>query len=204
MKKKMIPLAVMAWLFGVIKVQAQGYIVPNGVVTNFISGEISVLHDPTNNFYTGFVLRPQGGDTFRFDPVVDIGVRVFFVSSNDPVSLQPILAHTYTELLNPNNYVFPNGSPLYVGLYTGNDQFAPPNGIYNDPLFGWAELVNNQGVIQLLDSALEYKGGGIYAGTETIIGVPEPTAFVLAVFGGGGMLMSLNKGRCFRARRPLA
>src|SRR5438876_2026806 len=172
MKKKMIPLAVMAWLFGVIKVQAQGYIVPNGVVTNFISGEISVLHDPTNNSYTGFVLRSQGGETFRFDPVVDIGVRVFFMSSNDAVSLQPILAHTYTELLNPNNYVFPNGSPLYVGLYTGNDQFAPPNGIYNDPLFGWAELVNNQGVIQLLDSALEYKGGGIYAGTETIIGVP--------------------------------
>src|SRR6266436_3210159 len=72
--------------------QGQSYIVPNGVVTNYISGEISVIHDPTNHYYTGFRLDAVGVDLFQFNPVADIGVRVFLVSPNDPVSLQPILA----------------------------------------------------------------------------------------------------------------
>ena len=55
------------------------------------------------------------------------------------------------------------------------------NGIYEDPLFGWAQLVNNNGVIELLDGALEYKGSGIYAGTQTII--PEPSLLGLLAFG---------------------
>jgi hypothetical protein len=105
------------------------------------------------------------------------------VSPNDPISLQPILSQSYAELLYPNSYVFDEGSPFYVGLYTGNVQSPPPNGIYGDPLFGWAELVNNNGIIQLLDSAMEYQGGGIFAGTQTIIPVPEPSTFSLAALG---------------------
>jgi len=163
--------------------------VPNAVISNyggfFFPGEIDVLHDPLNpaspSSYTGFILRPQSATTFRFDPVVDVGVRVFFVSLNDPVSLQTILSHNYTELLNPNIYGFADGVPFYVGLYTGNQNFPPPDGIYNDPLFGWARLVNNQGVIQLLDSALAYKTDGIFAGTQNF--VPEPSVFVLAMLG---------------------
>ncbi len=173
----------------VVQVFSQGYIVPNGVVSNygglFFPGEIDVLHDPANptsgSSYTGFIFRPQGPNTFRFDPVLDVGVRVFLVSLNDSVSMQPILAHSYTELLNPNSYVFNSGSPFYVGLFTGNQNFAPPDGIYTDPLFGWARLVNNQGVIQLLDSALVYQAQGIFAGTQNF--VPEPSGFALAVFG---------------------
>jgi hypothetical protein len=59
----------------------------------------------------------------------------------------------------------------------------PPNGIYSDPLFGWAELENVNGTIELLDSALEYQGGGIYAGTENIIPAPEPSEFALGALG---------------------
>jgi hypothetical protein len=130
-------------------------------------------------------------NTFTFSPVFDISVRVFFVSVNDPVSLQPILSQSYTELLFANNYVFANGVPFYVGLYTGT-QYAT-DGIYPDPLFGWAELENVNGTIELLDSALEYQGGGIYAGTENIIPVPEPSEFALGTL--GALLLGFRRWR---------
>lgn len=190
MKETSKRLLILSLMFAsVAQVFSQGYIVPNGVVSNygglFFPGEIDVLHDPANptsgSSYTGFIFRPQGPNTFRFDPVLDVGVRVFLVSLNDSISLQPILAHSYIELLNPNSYVFNSGSPFYVGLFTGNQNFAPPDGIYTDPLFGWAKLVNNQGVIQLLDSALAYQAQGIFAGTQNL--VPEPSGFALLALG---------------------
>ena len=178
------------------RLYSQGYIVPNGVIYGgYIPGagyQINVIHDPTNMLYTGFGLIPQGKtppstpftNTFAFNPIVDVGVRTFLVSSNDPISLTPILGGAYTELTYPNTYIFTNAVPFYLGFYTGNQNFAPPNGIYTDPLFGWAELVNNKGAIELLDGAIEYKGGGIFAGTQTII-APEPSSALLFLVGAG-------------------
>src|SRR5882724_2643243 len=177
-----------------VHLHGQGYIVPNGVVTNlFPPREISVIHDPTNLFYTGFEFDPSGTNTFVFNPVVDVGVRVFLVSPNLPMSLEPVLAHRYTELTFPGPYVFTSGVPFYVGLYTGNVQLAPQDGIYNDPLFGWARLVNNHGEIQLLDDAMEYKGGGIFVGTQNII-VPEPNTFGLLVLGASFLTLRFRYG----------
>ena len=205
MRSKLKSVAVIGIIFGAIfQLHSQSYIVPNGIVTDYYHespGEISVAHDPTNLFYTGFLLQPAGKtlptvytNTFLFNPIVDVGVRVFLVSSNDPIGLQQILSRNYMEL-NPQNYVFNSGVPFYLGLYTGNQSFAPPSGIYSDPLFGWAKLVNNQGVIQLLDSALEYQGGGIYAGTQNIIPVPEPNS--LAMLGFGALLLGFFRLRNF-------
>lgn len=188
-------LAIIGISFGTsLHLRAQGYIVPNGVVySGYLPGvgfSIDVMYSPTNLFYTGFALNPVGTtppspypNTFRFNPIVDVSVRVFLVSPNDPVSLEPILAGNYTELLSPNSYEFDSDSPFYVGLYTGNVQYAPPDGIYDDPLFGWAELVNNMGVIELLGGAMAYKAGGIYAGTENIFYVPEPSVLGLSALG---------------------
>ena len=190
MKTTLRLLAVAALAFGnTLELRAQGYMVPNGVVyvgsSNGVPYEVDVIHDPTNLYYTGFFLHPPVGtsNTFQFFTYVDVGVRVFLVSSNDPVSLQPIQAGAYTELLFPNNYAFGNNVPFYVGLYTGNVLFAPQNGIYDDPLFGWAKLVNNRGAIQMLDGAIEYGGGGIYAGTRNILGVPEPGTAAIFILG---------------------
>ena len=181
-------------LGAVLQVDAQGYIVPNGVVyAGYNPGfgyEIDVIQDPINSYSTGFGLRPDGKtlptvytNTFLFDPIVDVSVRTFLVSANQPMSLQPIQAGSYTEL-HPGEYVFNSGSPFYLGLYTGNQNYYPPSGIYSDPLFGWAELVNNRGVIELLDSALIYKADGIYVGTRNIIGgVPEPSTLGLSALG---------------------
>ncbi len=164
----------------------QGYIVPNAVIYNGNHGvgyEIDVEYNPTNHFYTGFFLNPVALNTFAYDHYLDIGIRVFLVTPNQPVSLEPILANQYTELQYPNTYMFASGVPFYLGLYTGNMQYPPPNGIYSDPLFGWVELVNDKGVIEMLDSALAYNAAGIYAGTQNIIEVPEPNVLSLVCLG---------------------
>ena len=182
---------------------SQGYIIPNGVTyagyTSIFGGyEIDVIQNPTNSDYTGFALEPKGKtppttfytNTFHFDLYLDEGVRVFLVNSNQPISLQPILSQSYLELAYQTNSVFTNGRPFYLGLYTGFNPYIVTNGtsvytgIYERPVFGWGRFVNNQGAIQMLDSALEIEGGGIYAGTQTIIATPEPSAWALSALGG--------------------
>ena len=189
---------------------AQGYIVPNGVsyAGSFLLGTgygINVVHNPTNFESTGFAFTPLGKtppgilftNTFRFDSIVDVGVRCFMVSANTSINVQPILDQTWTELeFNQYGYVFPSGVPFYLALYTGNQNNYPPDGIYSDPLFGWVELVNNRGVIQMLDGALEYGGAGIIAGTQTVIQVvPEPGGMVLFAFGLIGLVWNFPRRR---------
>lgn len=194
MKTKLKYLAVLVCSFGVIvQLHAQGYIVLNGVDTNSFPGEINVWN-PTGTQATTFSLDPFGKqqptiytNVFNFNEPATIGVRVFLVQSNDAISLQPILSQAWTELGLGNNYVFANGVPFYVALYTGGSiaqpwPFSPPY-TYNDPVFGWAELENVNGVIRVLDYAVEYQGGGIFAGTQNIIPVPEPSTLGLLALG---------------------
>ena len=141
----------------------------------------------SNSDFTAFYFVPQSGSAFQFNTFLDEGVRVFFVAANDPVSLSAIQANTYTELVYPQSYQIPNGTDFYVGLYTGYNPWVIVNGslqytgIYTDPVFGWAELFNNNGTIQLVDSALAFESQGIYAGTQTLI--PEPTTLTLFALG---------------------
>jgi hypothetical protein len=202
--KKTLSIAVLLCCI-ICQLHSQGYIVPNGITYHGFDGlgyEIQVLQNPTNSNYTGFALVPNGRtppsstyvNTFAFSQFLDEGVRVFLVSANQHISQQAIQSGSYTELLSPNSYVFGSGSPFYLGLYTG--ETFPQNGIYSDPLFGWARLVNNQGVIEMLDSALVYKAQGILAGTQTII--PEPSTFSLTAL--GALLLGLRRARNQPAR----
>jgi hypothetical protein len=129
MKTKLLVLITL--LLGAIgNLHAQGYIVTNGVTyAGIFQGGggygINVVHNPTNGDSTGFSLDPLGKtpsnsqytNTYRFDPIVDVGVRVFMVSSNTAISLQPILSQSWTELVaNQNGYVFANGVPFYLAI----------------------------------------------------------------------------------------
>lgn len=192
-------LAVVCCLFGaILKLHSQGYIVPNGVTiipgnSTGAGSQINVIQNPTNGDYTGFNFKPQGGGTFLFNPFLDEQVRTFFVSPNDPISLQPILSQNYPELTYPNTYAFSDGVPFYLGFYTG---YSPQGGIYSNPVFGWGEFENESGVIQMLNSGLEIQGGGIYAGTQTIIPTPEPSTIGLTALGG-----LLFAWRCRKTRK---
>jgi hypothetical protein len=176
-----------------MQVRSQGHIVSNGIATNLFPGEIDVWN-PSGSQTTGFLLTPTGEqqptdfqNIFSFSEPATIGVRVFLVQPNDAISLQPILDASWTELGNAPNYVFNDGVPFYVGLYTGYNIAPPypptPPYLYLDPVFGWAELENVNGTIQVLDYAVEYQGGGIYAGTQSIIPVPEPGGIALITVG---------------------
>lgn len=186
------------------RLHSQGYIVANGVTYGGLETgmgySIFVNDNPSglpssNSQYTKFWLNPVGEsqpNAFSLTEQADIGVRIFLVSANDPIILQPISSQTYTELQQSSSYVFEAGVPFYVGLYTGYE-FAPPYPPYPpynyiDPVFGWAELENVGGAIQMLGSALEYQGGGIIAGTDTIIPVPEPSALGLSALLGATLL----------------
>ena len=126
MKTHLKCLAVVCCLFvAIFQLHSQGYIVPNGIIyvgSSFGGYQVAVLHNPDlpldGSSYTGFILIPQNADSFQFSEIVDIGVRVFLVASNAPVSLQRILSQTYTELQSSPSltYVFNNGVPFYVGL----------------------------------------------------------------------------------------
>jgi hypothetical protein len=180
---------------------AQGYIVPNGVTYygfGALGGyETHVIQSPVTGDYTGFLLRPLSQTDFRFASFTDEGVRTFLVSSGSPVSLQHILAGSYPELTYPTSNVLEDGF-FYLGFYTGYgpwDSHGNYTGIYKDPVFGWAEYENDGGVIHMLDSALEYGGGGIYAGTENIIPVvPEPG--FLPLFGLSLLGLWMRKAAC--------
>ena len=196
--------AVASCLFVVIpQLRAQGYIVPNGIYITMLNpsvGEID-LSWPQETQINGFLLNPLGKqlptfytNIFNFSEPATIGVRVFLVQPNDAFSLQPILSQNWTELGNPNSsFVFQAGIPFYVGLYSGANIAPPyppyPPYQYLDPVFGWAELENVGGVIQLLNSALEYGGDGIYTGTQTII-QPTPEPSILALSAWGGLLLA--------------
>lgn len=133
--------------------------------------------------------------------MLDEGVRAFFVSANDPITFQAIQSHAYAELTYPNAYSFADGEPFYVGLYTGYNPWVISNGssvytgIYSTPVFGWAQLVNNGGTVQLLDGALGYNAVGIYAGTQIL--VPEPST--LSLFGLGLLGLAWRRWRNLRA-----
>ena len=86
-------------------------------------------------------------------------------------------------------------NPFFLGFYTGHTSGAAP-GVYSNPLFGWGKFVNNQGVIQMLNAALEVEGGGIEVGTQTIIPIPEPGVLSLSACGAfllGWRFRRLNK-----------
>jgi len=185
-------------LLGIINAMAQGYIVPGGVTYAGTSQgpgySISIVRDPTNGATTGFSFVPLDKipssnlytNSFQWSPIVDVGARVFFASRNQAITTNALLSGAFTELAFSYNsgYIFQDSVPFYLALYTGNMNYAPPSGVYNDPLLGWVQLVNNQGAIQMLGGALEYGGAGIYAGTQNIINVPEPGSFALLVAGG--------------------
>ena len=119
----------------------QGYIVANGVVTNLFAGEID-LNWPAETQVNGFTFTPVGKtsgvytNVFTFEEPATIGVRVFLISSNQPLTLDIVNSSTYSEISdslspiypsNPTN-IFNANTPFYVGLYSGAQypQYYPP------------------------------------------------------------------------------
>lgn len=217
MKAKLKALGILIVIWGnTLQSPAQGQIIPNGVVDNLFPGEIDLVW-PAATQINGFQFLPVGKTSnglpytniFTFSEPLTIGVRVFRIALNQPFSLTTITAGTYPEIsssINPSlpaspTNIFNVNVPFFVALYSGTQfaEYYPSDNTrpvyYTDPVFGWAKLVNNRGVIQLLDGALAYGSGGIYAGTQNVIPVPEPGG--LALLSAGLLLSGIFRGRIF-------
>jgi len=191
--------AILACIFAaILQAQSEGYIVPNGISYDDHRGAfttVTILRNPSAGDVTRFALRPSfivfpGPYYTLFTPFAsaDNGVRTFLVSANDPISLPAIQAGSYNEVAFGNYYFFDVNVSFYLGFYAGVTNGVPEypgtyTGTYSNPVFGWGEFFNNNGVLQMLDSALEIEGGGIYAGTQQIIPIPEPAVFGLICTG---------------------
>jgi len=120
------------------------------------------------------------------------GVRIFSVQENDTFTLQGIQSNIYTEEPSSSYMGLPvmiceEGDKFYLGFYTGWP-YDTGTGLYDNPVLGWGLFENVGGVIQMLDSGLEYGGEGIKIGTLDIINIPEPTTCALFLFGLAGFL----------------
>ena len=97
------------------------------------------------------------------------------------------------------------GESFFLGVNTGRSDdffsgFGDPD-VSFDAIrqhFGWGEfLINQNGELQILDSAVAYDLGGIVIGTSTAI--PEPSSGLL-MFAGTAFLF-LRRSRCSTIRR---
>jgi hypothetical protein len=170
---------------------AQGFLVTNGISRD-VAGIFHVVQNPQSLDETSFFFTHEGDGFFKLFKSLDEGSRLFFVVGNSPFGEEQILNASYPELLEGSVHAMPGSVPFYLGIYTG---YAPQGGIYENPLYGWAQVANIGGSIQLLDGALAFGAGGIYVGTQTIIPVPEPTAMTLCGFSLMAMSWWLRRSR---------
>jgi hypothetical protein len=86
---------------------------------------------------------------------------------------------------------------FFLGVNTGSsDDFFSGDSVPFDDIrqhFGWGEfLINQNGELQILDSAVAYDLGGIVIGTSTAI--PEPSSGLLML--AGAAFLFLRRSRC--------
>ena len=89
------------------------------------------------------------------------------------------------------------GESFFLGVNTGrSDDFFSDDSVPFDVIrqhFGWGEfLINQNGELQILDSAVAYDLGGIVIGTSTAI--PEPSSGLLML--AGAAFLFLRRSRC--------
>ena len=97
------------------------------------------------------------------------------------------------------------GESFFLGVNTGSSEdFFSGVGGFGVPFdsirqhFGWGEfLINQNGELQILDSAVAYDLGGIVIGTSTAI--PEPSSGLLML--AGTAFPFLRRSRCNTIRR---
>lgn len=133
--------------------------------------------------------------TLRFVTLaLDEGSELFLVKPGDLLS-----NHTAGTLL-PSLLAF-DAPPVSVGqdfyLGAGTRSYTDPgysSGSDTWTSFGWSHLrVNQQGRLEILDSAMAFREGGIVVGT---LHVPEPSTWAMA-----GVGMALLAGRLRKTRR---
>ena len=177
---------------------------PNFTLTVF---QDPTLGDPTSVF--GDIAISGSSATLSITSInLDEGSDWFFAEHCDSFSEQTIANGDFDPLFDFTAAgvftTFPRqvtvGEGFFLGVNTGVD---PINFTANRDIFGWAELlVDSNGDLLVLDSAVNYGPGGIVIGKSQAVSVPEPNCSVVLLI--GGVLLSRRRRESYAVQtQPL-
>ena len=150
--------------------------------------EFGMNGDPTG--VSGSVLVTGTTATLLFSNTgLDEGSDWFATNQSDPFTRGTIDAGQFSPLVAQADNGFLFGSldvevdeSFFLGVNTGNGFVDEIDFEPNRQHFGWGEfLVNQNGELQLLDSAVAYNQNGIFIGEN--VAIPEPSSGVLILVG---------------------
>jgi hypothetical protein len=147
------------------------------------SNTFHVLQTFDGSDFTGFSFSFVSGNSYQYaGSFIDEGLDLFRVFEGDVFTPAAIFGNGLQEFVAGNNFVLP--AEFFVGLETPSIEatFATLS-----PAYGWAKIGNSNGVLTLLDHAIDYSGNGLIVGTTTV--VPEPGSMSLLAFTAGGLLI---------------
>lgn len=165
------------------------------VTSGFGPNDFHVFQKFDKSDYTGFVFSHLSGSSYRYGgSYLDEGLDLYRVFSGDRFTPGGITNGDFVEFAMSAAYNVP--LEFYVGLETPTRDLGFAT---LPPAYGWAKLSSSNGVLTVLDSAIDYSGNGLIVGTTTVI--PEPCAHVLFAMGLTCMLQRRSRGQVIRAER---
>lgn len=132
--------------------------------------------------YTGFMFMFLSGSTYQYmGSYIDEGLDLYRTSAGAAFAPGTVSNGSFTPFVYSSNYVLTGD--FFVGLVTPSkdSSFATL-----PPAYGWARLRSSNGVLSLVDHAIDYSGNGLIVGTTTV--VPEPGSGILFVTAACGLL----------------
>ncbi len=139
--------------------------------------------------YTGIFSNYANGVLTGISYNLDQGSDLFVVQKGAIFSNETVLTQSLPFIMGVSvewgaiPQIATVGQEFYLGARTRTDSFA--NGYFDT--FGWAHFkVDATGQLNLLDSAVAFKEGGIIVGT--LQAVPEPSSVLMAGLGLAGLL----------------
>lgn len=145
---------------------------------------VAIDQTPGGDFTGTFFNYDQPNGTLQFITLnIDEGSQLFLTSPG------AVLTNETIDAL-PDAAFF--GAPVHVGtdFYLGGRtrSFSDPGFSWANPnfytTFGWAHIrVDAGGLLQVVDSAVAFREGGIIVGTTQAVAVPEPSTCLLMGMG---------------------
>jgi len=163
--------------------------------TTSVLGEVTVS-GPTATLLFNSIALDEGSDWFVTNP------GDLFTRDSIDAGQFNFLPIQYESAIPGGSLDVEVGESFFLGVNTGSsDDFFSGDSVPFDVIrqhFGWGEfLINQNGELQILDSAVAYDLGGIVIGTSTAI--PEPSSGLLML--AGIAFPFLRRSRCNTIRR---
>jgi len=176
-------------------VEAGHWSVYNTAINGYNGSNLELAIDQTpQGDYTGtfFKYDHQAGTLQYLTQNVDEGSTLFVTRPGQLINDQTLATLPTSDRLSSSNNIALVGNDFYVGGAT--EKFSDPGFQWNDQhwtVFGWAHLrADASGQLQLVDSAVSFKEGGIVAGT---LAVPEAGTWSMMGLGLIGLALATRR-----------